>query len=115
MVQIYDAMNYTLGREDIGDTSIYYFSYISFVIRNIPVLPYVVQSQNISVKVYNRSVISSESIGDTKLPTLDGPKSLLAECQFNYTPVAELTAQVGAVIDRDYFYIKKDGSYQAHD
>jgi len=63
-IEIFDAVNYTIQREDEGETSRYFFNYISFVIRNVPILPYVIESKNISVTVYNRSVFA-----EGQLPT----------------------------------------------
>ena len=74
-----------LDKDGPDGEPIYYFGKIAFTIRNVPVLPYQTQSENIEVK------IESWEYGD------------LAYGIYNYTSVAERTLGVGVIFDRDYY------------
>lgn len=54
-IELYDIINYTINRDDSTDPIKYDFGYIGAVIRNIPTLPYVTESKDITMTIYNWS------------------------------------------------------------
>ena len=97
-MEIYDVQNYTIFREDLeiegsDEKNItYYWDLMSFVIKNVPTLPFEEESAKIVLTVYNRS--------DSRLS--GGIIKKLGSTEFSYRTQAQKTLQVGGVIERDF-------------
>ena len=70
-IELYDIINYTIVRDDSTDPIQYSFDYIGAVIRNVPTLPFVTESHNITITIYNRSQVY-EMLESTPLPDVAG-------------------------------------------
>jgi hypothetical protein len=84
-VKVSDIVGYFIKREDSNNQFFYKWDEMGLVLKNIPVLPYVVESKPIYITVY------------------DPDRGILAEAYFTYTPRHLTSVAMGCIFDRDYY------------